>query len=149
VLALFHQVHDQLRKEISGLDSDALNWAPIVGSNSVATIITHVVGSEDETFRSMAALPSVRDRDAEFAGSGLTTAEALALLDGADELITTVKPHIDSDRLNSVFALPTLPAEELRSGFTWLVGNYGHACEHLGQIQLTRQLYQDERSSHS
>ncbi len=149
MLALFNQVHDQLRKEINGLDSNALNWAPVVGSNSIATILTHLVGSEDETLRCVAALPSARDRDAEFAGSELTMGEAFALLDGADELMTTVRPQIDSDRLNSVFALPTLPAEELRSGLTWLVGNYGHACEHLGQIQLTRQLYQNERSAHS
>jgi len=38
-------------------------------------------------------------------------------------------------------ALPTLPVDERRSGLTWLVGNYGHGREHVGQIQLTRQLY--------
>lgn len=27
----------------------------------------------------------------------------------------------------AMFSLPTLPSDEVRSGLTWLVGNYGHA----------------------
>jgi hypothetical protein len=45
-----------------------------------------------------------------------------------------------------VFALPTLPRQDLRSGLTWLVGNYGHVQQHVGHIQLTKQLYQGRRS---
>jgi hypothetical protein len=147
VVALFLQVHAQLRDEITGLDSNALNWVPTAGANSISTIITHLVGSEAETLRCVATLPSERERAAEFVGKDLTMAEVLDLLDGADDLIVVVKRHIDPTRLKSVFALPTLPAEELRSGLTWLVGNYGHAREHVGHIQLTKQLYRAEQSS--
>ena len=73
--------------------------------------------------------------------------EVLELLDGADSLIVSVNPQLHPDRLMAVLALPTLPAEEVRSGLLWIVGNYGHAREHLGHIQLTRQLYEDGRSS--
>jgi hypothetical protein len=146
VIAQFRLVHDRLRQEIDGLDIKALNWVPIAGTNSIATILTHLVGSEEETLRCVAALSSERDRDAEFVGKILSMAAVLQLLDRADELITTMTPHIDSQRLQAVFALPTLPTEEVRSGLTWLVGNYGHACEHLGQIQLTKQLYQMEQT---
>ncbi len=69
----------------------------------------------------------------------------LELIDGADDLVTAVIPRVEADRLTSVFALPTLPASEVRSGLTWLVGNYGHAREHLGHIQLTKQLYLAEQ----
>jgi hypothetical protein len=141
ILALFDQVHHQLHQEIDDLDTIALNWVPMTDTNSIATIITHLVGSEEEVFRCLAALPSERDRDAEFHGNDMTKKAVSHLLDEADDLITTLTPHIDSTRLNSVFALPTMPAEELRSGLAWLVGNYGHACEHVGQIQLTKQLY--------
>jgi hypothetical protein len=94
----------------------------------------------------MAGLPSARDREAEFDGKKITGAEVLALIDAADDLIVETKRHIDADRLKAVFALPSLPADEVRSGLTWLVRNYGHAQEHLGQIQLTRQLYQGSTS---
>ncbi len=71
--------------------------------------------------------------------------EILELLDRADDLISAVKPHLDSVRLKSVIASPTLPTEEMRSGLTWLLRNYGHIREHIGHIQLTKQLYQEQR----
>ena len=142
VLTLFHQLHQQLREEISGLDADAVNWGPTAGANSIATIITHLVGSETETLRSLADLPCERDRDAEFRVGESTLNQIHELIDQADDLITEVKPQIAIERLESNFSLPTLPPEEARSGLTWLVGNYGHAREHLGHVQLTRQLYE-------
>jgi hypothetical protein len=141
VLTLFRQLHEQLLEEISGLGSAALNWAPTAGANSIATIITHLVGSEAETLRSLADLPCERDRDAEFGVGESTLDQIQELIDEADNLITEVKPQIAIERLESSFSLPTLPPEEVRSGLTWLVGNYGHAREHLGHVQLTRQLY--------
>ncbi len=149
VLALLHQVHVQLRDELNGLDDNALNWVPTRGANSISTVIVHLVGSEAETLRCVAGLPCERDREAEFVGKKLTMGEVLDLIDGADDLVAATTPRIDPDRLSSIFALPTLPAEEMRSGLTWLVGNYGHAREHLGHIQLTKQLYQAEQSSAS
>ena len=70
VLVLFRQVHQQLRDELDGLDDDALNWIPAPGANSIATIITHLVGSEAETLRCVAGMTCERDRDAEFLDSG-------------------------------------------------------------------------------
>ena len=66
VLILFGQVHDQIRAEIEGLDEAGLNWTPGPGTNSVATIITHVFGSEAEAVRSVVGIDDHRDRDAEF-----------------------------------------------------------------------------------
>jgi hypothetical protein len=140
--ALFRQVHEQLRVELHGLDDEAINWVPTAKANSIATIVTHLVGSEAETLRCVAGQECERDRDAEFATKRLTTRDVFGLLDGADDLITELEPLIEPDRLTSEFRLPTLPAEEIRSGLTWLAGNYGHAREHVGQIQLTKQLQQ-------
>jgi Protein of unknown function (DUF1572) len=136
-------------REINGLDVDALNWVPLQGANSISTIVTHLVGSEAETLRTVAGLRSDRDRGAEFVAEERTAGEVRALLDRADDLIVTVTAQLDPDRLSSVFSLPTLPRDEVRSGLTWLVGNYGHAREHVGQIQLTRQLYEGQHSSAS
>jgi hypothetical protein len=115
---------------------------PTSGANSIATIITHVIGSEAETIRSVAGVASERNRAAEFGGDGLTKRDVLGLLDVADRLLSELVGHLDPERLSVQIRLPTLPAEEMRLGLTWLVANYGHAREHLGQIQLTRQLRQ-------
>jgi hypothetical protein len=142
VLTLFGQLHEQLRNETVGLEVDALNWVPATGANSIATIVTHLVGSEAETLRSLAGLAVERDRGAEFEHAELNKIQVLTLLDQADDLISEVAQRIDAQRLEARFPLPTLPVTEVRSGLTWMVGNYGHAREHLGHIQLTRQLYE-------
>jgi DinB superfamily len=147
VLALFCQLHEQVREEVSGLDTNALNWVPVSGANSIATIVVHLLGSEEETLRTVAGLSSERDRDAEFAGEGSTIEEVLGLLEEADQFVRAVMPRIDVERLESPIALPTLPPGETRSGMTWLVGNYGHAREHLGHIQLTKQLFEGRGST--
>lgn len=142
LLAAFRQLHQQLRHELDGLDDDALNWTPVPGANSIATIVRHLLGSEAETLRSVAGTSWERDRDAEFVPSRLTWRDVLVLLDSADELIAEVEPRIDETRLTARFPLPTLPADDVRLGLSWLIGNYGHAREHVGQIQLTKQLIQ-------
>ncbi len=118
VLVLFRQVHQQLRDELDGLDDDALNWVPMPGANSIATIITHLVGSEAETLRCVAGLTCERDRDAEFLGPGLTRANVFRLLEEADKLIVDLEPSIDTGRLIAEFLLPTCPPEEVRTGLT-------------------------------
>jgi hypothetical protein len=142
VLRLFDQVHDQVRQEIAGLDDLALNWTPTRGANSIATIITHMVGSEAETLRCVAGVPCTRHRHDEFSGGRRTADDVVDELGTADRLIAELGPRITTDRLVSLVSLPTLPADERRPGLTWLVGNYGHAREHVGHIQLTKQLYQ-------
>ncbi len=128
LLALFRQLHQQLRNELEGLDGDALNWVPTPGANSIATIVTHLVGSEAETFRCVAGAEGERDRNAEFVPSPLTRRDVLVLLDSADRLIAELEPHIDGPRLTAECALPTLPPDDVRQGLSWLIGNYGHAA---------------------
>ena len=141
VLTLFEQLHGQIREEIAGLDEAGLNWSPGEGANTIATIVTHVLGSEAETLRCVAGVANERDRDGEFGGEPQRVVDVLDTLRVADELLTALRPHIGGHRLRTSLSLPTLPVDERRSGLTWLVGNYGHAREHVGHMQLTRQLY--------
>ena len=141
LLVLFRQLHDQLRDELRALSDEALNWAPTSGANTIATIDTNLVGSEAETLQCVAGVECVRDRGAEFLVDRLALGQVLDLLSGADGLLDQLQPLIDESRLGATFSLPTLPPEEVRSGVTWLVGNYGHAREHVGQVQLTKQLF--------
>ena len=129
-----------LRDELDGLDDEALNWVPLPGANSVATIVTHLVGSEAEALRCVAGVPCERDRDAEFLGPGLSRADVFGLLEEADELLGHLASRIDTGRLMAELPLPTCPPEVVRTGLTWLIGTYGHSREHVGQIELTVQL---------
>jgi len=139
VLRLLRQVHEQLREEIDDVDETGLNWAPWQGANSSSTLITHLVGSEAETIRCVAGVACERDREDEFVPRLQTRAEVLARLERADLLIAELTPFITDARLHVRLSLPTLPAHEIRPAITWLVGNYGHAREHVGHVQLTVQ----------
>lgn len=144
MLALFRQLHGELRAEVVGSDDEALNWAPCEGANSPATIITHTLGSEAETILSVAGEAAERDRSAEFELGDQTGAELIARLDGADALLDRIGHSLGDGRLAARQSLPTLPSTELRSGLTWLVGNLGHAREHMGHLRLTLQLYREQ-----
>ena len=148
VLVLFRQVHQQLRDKLVGLDDDALNWVPMPGANSIATIITHLVGSEAETLQCVAGITCERDRDAEFLGRGLTRADVFRLLEEADKLIVELESRIDTGRLIAEFPLPTCPPEDVRTGLMWLIGTYGHSREHVGQVQITTQLHSARDGGH-
>jgi hypothetical protein len=135
VTALFRQLHDEIRAELAGLSSDQLMWIPADGANSIATLVVHLVGSEAETMLTVAGLRASRDREAEFVAGSVDLG---TLLDDADALlkrVTATAPDV-----GRVFALPTLPADELRPAMTWLIANYGHAREHFGQLLVTKQL---------
>jgi hypothetical protein len=135
--ALFRQLHDQVRSEIASLSDDVLAWVPCEGANSIAVLVIHLLGSEAETLQAIAGHEVARDRDAEFLASATRT-ELLARLDDADDLLKRVVATAPD--LGRMVALPTLSPDEKRPAMTWLISNYAHAREHLGQLLLTKQL---------
>ena len=143
VTALFHQLHGELRALIVECDHETLNFVPCQGANSIATIVTHLLGSEAETLRTVAGVDSVRDRESEFRTGEQTGEALLAQVDGADALLNDLAAALTAERLKMRVRLPTLPESETRPGMTWLIGNLGHAREHVGHAHLTRQLRGD------
>ncbi|HUZ87502.1 MAG TPA: DinB family protein [Candidatus Baltobacterales bacterium] len=134
---LFGSIHDKFREQVSGLDRGTLNWRPLPQANSIAVLIAHTLGSEGEMIRAVRASATGRDRDAEFRVE-LDAADLLAMLDQADrdlqEHLLAVTPA-DLTEMRPRVDRPPQP------GIAWLLGNYGHAREHLGQAELTKQLY--------
>jgi len=141
VLAQLRQIHGQARAILDGLDAHGLCWVPAEDANSVAVLLVHLLGSEIETLLTVAGRPCSRDRDAEFRMRIWSRRELFELLEGADELVDDIGPDLTAGLLRRLVALPTLPADERRPGTTWLVAACGHAREHLGQMMLTAQLY--------
>jgi hypothetical protein len=138
VVEQFKAVHDQLRDEVRGLSTDELNWKPAPETNSIAALVVHTLGSEAEVFRVAANATGTRDRPTEFLATAETPDELLRQIDHADVYIEALAPRITAEDLA---ALKERGEREPQTGFHWLLTNYGHAREHLAQIQLTKQLY--------
>jgi hypothetical protein len=134
----FQAVHSQLREEVRGLSTAELNWKPAPETNSIAALIVHTLGSEAEVLRVAAKVPGDRDRDAEFRATATDADELIRQIDQADSYLEALAPRITAENLAEVLPRGDRPPE---TGLHWLVTNFGHAREHLGHIQLTKQIY--------
>lgn len=134
----FQVVHGHLREEVRDLSIEELNWTPAPETNSIAVLVVHTLGSEAEVLRVAAKAEGSRDRDAEFLAKEIDSADLLREIDQADSYLEAMAPRITAENLAAELPRGDRPPE---TGLHWLVTNYGHAREHLGHIQLTKQLY--------
>jgi len=135
--ALYRDLHEKLREQVRGMDSGTLNWKPLPLANSVAVLIVHTLGSEREMIRAVRSLPTERDRDSEFRAEA-EAADLLALLDQVDR---ELDEHLAALTAADLTELRPRGDRPPRPGLDWLLSNYGHAREHLAQVELTKQLY--------
>lgn len=133
----FRVVHDKLREQVRGLDRGTLNWRPLPKANSIAVLVVHTLGSEREMIRSVRLVAAERDRDSEFKVE-MEAADLLGLLDQADR---DLDEHLGTAAAADLVELRPRGSRPPRPGLEWLLTNYGHAREHLAQIELTKQLY--------
>jgi uncharacterized damage-inducible protein DinB len=130
--------HGVMLEEIKGLSTEQLDFAPAPGTNSLGVLVTHVAGSETEIWSMVAGQSFARNRPAEFANRE-TSAEALAArLAATDRVLAELAAQIDEGRLAASF---TRHNTVTRTGLDWLMYSTLHAREHLGHLQLTRQLF--------
>jgi hypothetical protein len=134
---LFREVHQGIREQVEGADRDALNWKPHPEANSVAVLVVHTLGSEREMIRAVRMISTERDRPAEFTAEA-DSADLLALLDRADR---ELDEHVGALTAADLTEMRPRGDRPPKPGLEWLVSNYGHAREHLAQIQLTKQLH--------
>jgi len=136
--ALFHEVHRGIREQVEGVDRQALNWKPHPDANSVAVLVVHTLGSEREMIRAVRMLSTERDRPAEFKAEA-DAADLLALVGRADR---ELDEHVGALTAADLTEMRPRGDRPPKPGLEWLLSNYGHAREHLAQIQLTKQLYE-------
>ena len=134
---LYHSVHERMREHVRGMDRGTLNWKPLPLANSIAVLVVHTLGSEREAIHAVRAVTTERDRSSEFKAE-LEADELLALLDQADREVDEQLGGLTAADLTETRPRGDRPP---RPGLEWLVSNYGHAREHLAQIELTKQLY--------
>jgi hypothetical protein len=135
--ALYRDLHQKLREQVRGMDAGTLNWKPLPQANSVAVLIVHTLGSEREMIRAVRSLPTERDREAEFRAEA-EASDLLALLDELDRELDEQLGAVTAADLTELRPRGDRPP---RPGLEWLLSNYGHAREHLAQVELTKQLY--------
>src|SRR5260221_14424612 len=139
IVDLYHRLHQEMRDDLQGLDPQALSWTPGPDTNSVSTLVVHLLTSEAEMLRSVRGQPTKRDRSAEFAAHPSTREELLGLIDAAERDLDQIGVQMTPQDLQAQRARPNNPAPQF--GLFWLLRNYGHAREHLAHLQLTKQLY--------
>ena len=143
LIDVWRKLHERVRDEIRGLDAATLNWTPGPETSSMAVLVTHMLGSELETLMLVRGLTAQRDRPSEFVVQGVGAADLERRLDLAAAALEEHGGAITLDDLVSTRVHPRLGTN--RGGY-WLVTNYGHANEHLGQLQLTKQLYRQRQN---
>jgi hypothetical protein len=134
-LKIFQEQQEAFREVLAGLPDEAVSWRPGPETNSIAVLIEHTWGSAAWWTARAAGREIERDRDAEFrATRGVAELEELlaARLRRIEEHVGAIDPA-------------TFGELEERSNRTraWcLLHAIDHAGGHLGQAQLTRQLWQ-------
>ena len=136
--------HNNILEALDGLPPAALDWSPGPDMNSISVLVVHLTGAERYWIGDVAAQdPTDRDRDAEFRVHDL----------GKDILKKRLADYLDYVRK----ALQEFKIQDLertvpaRNGHTstvaWaLLHALEHASLHLGQIQITRQLWEQSKS---
>ena len=144
---LLRRNRDDMRAAVDGLPPDGLNWRPAGDdTSSIAAIANHALHSTRQwlSVAVEAPLPD-RDRPTEFDYAARDSGELLALVDGMfEECLALVdksrevdwgalRRHWDATRDIELFA-------------AWaLLHAVEHLREHVGQISLTRQLWEAQR----
>jgi hypothetical protein len=136
---------DRFVSVATSLDSEGLLWKPPAeATNSIAVMLIHTLGNAQENLLEiLCGEPVNRDRDREFLES-LVVAEELAA-------------QWSALRSRLVAALGAVPVQELDrvryhprrgeiEGRSILIVVTRHAAEHLGQAELTRDLWLSSRS---
>jgi uncharacterized damage-inducible protein DinB len=141
---LLQERHNEILEALEGLPPAALDWIPGPDMNSINVLVFHITGSTRYWIGDIAAQESSnRDRDAEFRVS--------------DVEVEVLKKRLADNLEYARNALSKFTIEDLqttresaRNGRTFTVAwallhALEHTTLHLGQIQLTRQLWEQSK----
>ncbi|TVR70328.1 MAG: DUF1572 domain-containing protein [Sphaerobacteraceae bacterium] len=138
--------HQDMREIVAGRDADALNWRPGPETNSLAVLVIHLLGAEHSCVTTALGSPVDRDRDAEFQAVASGPDELLAEIDRIDELLPGLIDQITADDLEAMRTRPNDRLDRERPGIWWLLHSMRQSREHIGQMLLTIQLYDQQQS---
>jgi uncharacterized damage-inducible protein DinB len=139
-------LHRRLREIVTTTPKELLDQVPTPDANSIAILVTHLVGSEGEWLNRAAGRSIERDRDSEFRVRGRDARELIAAIEEADRAAP--------DLIRAAFAAG-IETQRDRPGAQpvtvsfCLIHAAAHAAEHVGHADLTKQLLLSLRDSRS
>ena len=145
-LEAMREMREEIVKVLEGLPEEALDWRPIqeqgeLATNSLAAMATHVAGSATYLIKEVVGGQSVhRDRQAEFEARGGSVSALKTRLDGAVKTMEETLSPLDDGQLDD-----DRKYRDRTAKVRWIVLHViEHTAQHVGHMQLTRQLWQAE-----
>ena len=137
------ELRTRLKEAVQGMSQEELNWAPPVPeTNSPYVLAFHLPGSESMWFHQViGGMENSRNRDAEFTASG---GGAAALIERIDKVAATsaeVLGKLAAADLDQPHTNPSRPGSEQVTARWCIVHMIEHYSEHLGHLDLTKQLW--------
>src|SRR5215207_1907685 len=144
-LNLLQGCHNDILEALEGLPPAALDWKPGHAMNSISVLVFHLTGSERYWIGDVAAHDSSqRDRDAEFRVYEVDVNVLKKRLAGNLEYALNMLDKMDIEDLETTGV--TTSGNKVTVGWA-LLHALEHATLHLGQIQLTRQLWEQSKDN--
>jgi len=140
-LNLLESCHKDFIKVLDGLPSEALDWSPGMDMNSINVLVVHSMGAERFWIGDVAMQESSdRNRDSEFKAHGLN---GDALKKQLDDTLAYTSQALEKLTLADLESLRPHPGNGREFTVGWsLLHALEHSTSHLGQMQLTRQLWE-------
>ena len=139
----FEELREQIKSLLEGLDPEALDWRPIEGAgelatNSLTAMVVHLVGSETYWMKEViGGKKIVRDRDAEFVTKGLSVPEMRAKIEASGKVTREILSALTEKQLEE-----SRKWRDRSVSVRWCILHViEHYAQHLGHMQLTRQLW--------
>ena len=138
----FRRQHADIAQAVEGLPLEALDWVPGAEMNSINVLVAHSLGAVRRLIGDVAlGEPSNEGREEEFTTRGLSADEVKRRLASADEFLRNALPRISVSDLD---VIRTTHHNEQRSVAWTLLHALEHTGQHLGHIQITRQLWEQK-----
>ena len=140
-LDLLQDCHNGILQALEGLPPAALDWVPGQDMNSISVLLAHITGSERYWIGDIAAQESSnRDRDAEFRVRGV---EADVFRKKLADNLEYARNVLEKMSIQDLESTRVSPGNGREYTVAWaLIHALEHATLHLGQIQITRQLWE-------
>jgi uncharacterized damage-inducible protein DinB len=142
-LTTLNELQDQIKSLLEGLPQDALDWRPIQGAgelatNSLAAVVTHLAGSETYFMKEIIGRqPIQRDREAEFVTRGVNVSALRTRLEAAAKSAEEVLSPMTEGQLEEGRKF-----RDRQVTVRWSILHViEHTAQHVGHMQLTRQLW--------
>ncbi|NJL93464.1 MAG: DUF664 domain-containing protein [Anaerolineae bacterium] len=143
-------LHEDFKKVLEGLSTEALDWVPGPEMNSLGVLAVHTASAERYWIGDVAlADPSNRNRAAEFEAHGHDAAHLIALFDTTLNYVRAGLAHLSPAQFAEEREAPLhTPRNGRRYRVLWsLYHALEHTATHVGHAQLTRQLWEQHQAT--